>query len=117
MNLIGRFFFPQLVQNNYQYPCLDFEEKEFENIVSVIKNISEELQTGTMLSYNLVQNYTSIFLTHCIRNGALMLAEEIQNPHYNQQNRAMYKTFMSWQINIFWRKQALHFTQQNWQAH
>jgi AraC family transcriptional activator of pobA len=94
MNLLGKFFFPQLLQNNYTAPCLSFSKKDFEPLMQTIMNLKEELQSNTILSYNLAQNYTSIFLTHCIRHRAAVLQEETPNFNYSHHDWEVYKSFV-----------------------
>lgn len=93
MNLIGQFFYPQLVQNNYTAPCLQFGVKEFNAIKQIAAHLQEEMKTDNILSYNLVQNYTSILLTHCIRHTAGKLTEEVQNQNYSVHEWEVYKRF------------------------
>ena len=93
MNLLGKFFFPQLSQQNETAPCLLFDKSSFKELVHITGHLKKELKTETTLSYNLVQNYTSIFLTHCIRNSAAILHQETKNINYNQHEWEVYKQF------------------------
>lgn len=93
MNLLGSFFFPQLAQNNYNAPCLEFEKEEFSLLMTTINYLQEELKSSGMLSYSLSQNYTSIFLSHCIRHKTAALVEERHNPNYSIYDWENYKRF------------------------
>ncbi|GAA4458224.1 helix-turn-helix transcriptional regulator [Rurimicrobium arvi] len=93
MNLIGTFFFPQLLRNNYHAPCLQFDKKDFAGMMDIIVQLYEELQQHSVLSYNLAQNYTSIFLTRCIRHTADQLQDEGGMQGYSQHDWEVYKKF------------------------
>ncbi|MBL7712367.1 MAG: helix-turn-helix domain-containing protein [Chitinophagaceae bacterium] len=94
MNLLGKFFFPQLLQNNYTAPSLSFGKKEFTQLLQNVLCLQEELRSDTMLSYNMAQNYMSIFLTHCIRHRAEVLQDEAPEFNYSRHDWEVYKVFI-----------------------
>ena len=94
MNLLGKFFFPQLLQNNYTAPSLSFDKKDFSQLLQTVLCLQEELRSDTILSYSMAQNYISIFLTHCIRHRASILQEEAPEFSYSRHDWEVYKSFI-----------------------
>ncbi|HTN18065.1 MAG TPA: helix-turn-helix transcriptional regulator [Chitinophagaceae bacterium] len=94
MNILGKFFFPQLLQNNYTAPSLTFGKEDFARLKQTVLSLQEELRSDTILSYNMAQSYTSIFLTHCIRHRAAVLQDELPGLSYNRHDWEVYKGFV-----------------------
>lgn len=94
MNMLGKFFFPQLLQNNYTAPSLTFDSKDFAILKQTVLHLQEELRSDTVLSYNMAQNYMSIFLTHCIRHRAAILQDEVSGFSYSRHDWEVYKNFI-----------------------
>lgn len=70
MNLLGTFYFTQLLQHAHAHPCLQFTPQQFAALMDEVLRLYDELQEVSELSYRLSQSYTSIFLSHCIRQAA-----------------------------------------------
>jgi AraC family transcriptional regulator, transcriptional activator of pobA len=109
MNLLGKFFFTQLSQNNHNAPCLIFDNEVFATIIKLVSNLEIELKANTLLSYHLSQNYTSIFLSHCIRHSSAMLHEETHNPRYGAHEWEVYKKFEDLTEQFFMEKLTVAF--------
>ncbi|MES2479854.1 MAG: helix-turn-helix transcriptional regulator [Bacteroidota bacterium] len=109
MNLLGKFFYPQLEQNTHNAPCLSFETEIFSILKKIISDLETESKQSSVLSYNLTQNYTSIFLSHCIRKSAAIIQEELQTPNYSQHDWEVYTKFDGLVEQYFMEKATVAF--------
>lgn len=109
MNLLGNFFYPHLLQHNYNAPCLQFDKGLFAVIMDTVVHLYEELNRKTTLSYHLSQNYTSIFLSHCIRHSAEAMEDTLQHPAYNLHDGALYRKFSELVEANFMEKQQVSY--------
>ena len=93
VNLLGKYFIAQMTENFYHHPGLQFEPKDFSAILNIVAILQEESKSDSILSSGLIQNYTAIFLTHCLRNTQHILPAATTQANYNLHEWETFKKF------------------------
>lgn len=93
MNLLGNFYFSQLLQHTYGSPCLRFSREEFSDMMEDVVRLYGELQEHSELSYNLARSYTSIFLSRCIRQAGAAHTNTDGPVVNSEHDRDLYRRF------------------------
>jgi AraC family transcriptional regulator, transcriptional activator of pobA len=108
LNLLGKMYYPKLLPF-YHHPCLNLQEKNFEDIIRSLHKLSSELSTQNELAATLAQNYASIILTELIRAQALFETDYQAQRPYTQHEWTIYKTFVQLLEEHYLNKRTVQF--------
>jgi AraC family transcriptional regulator, transcriptional activator of pobA len=109
MNLLDKLFYTQLLNHNYTHPCLSPGAAAFTDIAQLVPRIQSELRDGGPMAQQLAQNYTSIFLSLCIRHTPQQAQEEISHTGYSTHDLEIYRRFTTLLDEHFGDKQQVGF--------
>lgn len=107
MNLLDKIFYSQLLNHNYQAPCISLDKNTFDEIAGLVPRLESELKTGGALAQQLSRSYISIFLSQCIRHTPQQ--EEALPSGYTIHDWEIYKRFTALLDEHFLDKQQVSF--------